>query len=70
MGSRTGHRLVPFDEVADYDTYVDGKPRADGTRSFLGSRGIELPEGSADDEPGNLTLRGWATWRTIKCCAQ
>jgi beta-phosphoglucomutase family hydrolase len=33
-----------FDEVADYDEYVDGKPRSDGVRSFLQSRGIELPE--------------------------
>jgi HAD superfamily hydrolase (TIGR01509 family) len=44
--------------VADYDTYVDGKPRADGTRSFLESRGIELPEGSPDDPPGKLTIAG------------
>ena len=40
-----GQPFVPFDPVKDYDTYVDGKPRADGTRSFLKSRGIELPEG-------------------------
>ena len=33
-----------FDPVADYDEYVDGKPRNDGTRSFLESRGIKLPE--------------------------
>src|SRR5262249_20261442 len=39
---------VPFDPVADYDEYVDGKPRADGTRSFLASRGIALPEGEPD----------------------
>ncbi len=36
-----GERFVPFDAVADYDEYVDGKPRADGTRSFLASRGID-----------------------------
>lgn len=57
-GERTGEHLAPFDAVADYDTYVDGKPRADGTRSFLASRGIELPEGSPDDEPGKLTIAG------------
>lgn len=34
----------PFDPVADYDDYVDGKPRDDGARSFLASRGIELPD--------------------------
>lgn len=35
---------APFDPVADYDDYVDGKPRDEGTRSFLASRGIELPD--------------------------
>jgi len=39
-----GHGGGTFDEVADYDQYVDGKPREDGVRSFLESRGIELPE--------------------------
>ena len=34
----------PFDLVHDYDEYVDGKPRLDGVRDFLASRGIELPE--------------------------
>ncbi|HYK30594.1 MAG TPA: beta-phosphoglucomutase family hydrolase [Streptosporangiaceae bacterium] len=40
----TGQAFLPFDPVADYDDYVDGKPRDDGTRSFLASRGIELPD--------------------------
>ncbi len=57
-GERTGQPQAPFDPAADYDTYVDGKPRADGTRSFLESRGIELPAGSPDDEPGKLTVAG------------
>jgi beta-phosphoglucomutase family hydrolase len=39
-----GQPFVPFDPVADYDDYVDGKPRAEGTRSFLASRDIELPD--------------------------
>lgn len=39
-----GQPFVPFDPVADYDDYVDGKPRDDGTRSFLASRGVELPD--------------------------
>jgi beta-phosphoglucomutase-like phosphatase (HAD superfamily) len=46
---QTGQRFVPFDPVRDYDEYVDGKPRADGTRSFLAARGIDLPDGSDDD---------------------
>ncbi|MEU6383706.1 beta-phosphoglucomutase family hydrolase [Streptomyces bauhiniae] len=48
----------PFDQVADYDEYVDGRPRADGVRSFLKSRGIELPEGSPDDPPDAGTVQG------------
>jgi len=55
---RTGERFVPFDRVADYENFVDGKPRADGTRSFLQSRGIELPEGSPDDPPDAKTVEG------------
>jgi len=43
---QTGEAFQPFDEVHDYDEYVDGKPRADGVRSFLESRGITLPEAS------------------------
>lgn len=58
---QTGTQFVPFDAVADYDTYVDGKPREDGTRSFLQSRGIQLPEGSPDDPPGEDTVYGLST---------
>ena len=50
--------FVPFDRVRDYDEYVDGKPRYDGVRSFLASRGIELPEGSPDDPPSARTICG------------
>ncbi|MEI4271250.1 beta-phosphoglucomutase family hydrolase [Klenkia sp. LSe6-5] len=46
---------------SDYQRYVDGKPRADGVRDFLASRGIELPEGSPDDGPGAATVQGVAT---------
>jgi beta-phosphoglucomutase family hydrolase len=55
---RTGEPFAAFDPVADYDEYVDGKPRADGTRSFLQARGITLPEGAGDDPPGAETVRG------------
>jgi beta-phosphoglucomutase family hydrolase len=54
----TGTPFVPFDPVADYDEYIDGKLRYDGVRSFLGSRGIELPEGTADDPPSAQTVQG------------
>ncbi len=55
---QTGEKFVPFDSSHDYDQYVDGKPRLDGTRSFLQSRGISLPEGSPGDKPGSPTIEG------------
>lgn len=48
------HEFTP----RDYAAYVDGKPRADGIRSFLGSRGIELPDGTPDDGPDEETVTG------------
>jgi beta-phosphoglucomutase family hydrolase len=56
--ARTGERFAPFDEVADYDEYVDGKPRYDGVRSFLAARRIELPEGLPTDRPDAETVSG------------
>src|SRR5215831_4681729 len=41
-----GEAFRPFDIATDYRLYVDGKPRYDGVRDFLGSRAIRLPEGS------------------------
>ncbi|RJK97804.1 beta-phosphoglucomutase family hydrolase [Vallicoccus soli] len=55
---RTGGRFVPFDPVQDYADHVDGKPRADGVRDFLASRGVHLPEGSPDDGPAEPTVHG------------
>jgi beta-phosphoglucomutase family hydrolase len=55
---QTGTEFVPFDKVREYDQYVDGKPRLDGTRSFLKARGIDLPEGSPDDPPTAQTVNG------------
>jgi beta-phosphoglucomutase family hydrolase len=49
---------APFDSVKDYDAYVDGKPRLDGTESFLESRHINLPTGDPDDKPGTATVYG------------
>jgi beta-phosphoglucomutase family hydrolase len=58
---RTGEEFVPFDVKADYGPYVDGKPRLDGTRGFLASRGITLPDGDVSDAPGAETVNGLAT---------
>ncbi|HEY7066683.1 MAG TPA: beta-phosphoglucomutase family hydrolase [Chloroflexota bacterium] len=55
---RTHQPYVPFDPVADYDAYVDGKPRADGVRAFLAARGIVLPEGHPDDPADAETVHG------------
>jgi beta-phosphoglucomutase family hydrolase len=53
-----GEEFKPFDSGSDYNEYVDGKPRYDGVRSFLESRGIELPEGDPDDPPEAETVCG------------
>jgi beta-phosphoglucomutase family hydrolase len=50
--------FVAFDPVGDYDEYVDGKPRYEGVRSFLASRGIDLPQGTPDDPPSAETIDG------------
>jgi beta-phosphoglucomutase family hydrolase len=53
-----GEAFRPFDIATDYRLYVDGKPRYDGVRDFLTSRGIRLPEGSPDDPPQAETVDG------------
>jgi beta-phosphoglucomutase family hydrolase len=55
---RTGEKFVPFDPDRDYLSYVDGKKREDGVRSFLESRGIDIPEGDPDDPPDAETIYG------------
>src|ERR1700685_534405 len=49
---------APFDSVKEYDEYVDGKPRLEGTESFLESRHINLPTGEPDDKPSAHTVYG------------
>jgi beta-phosphoglucomutase family hydrolase len=53
-----GEEFEPFDSDSDYNEYVDGKPRYDGVRDFLASRGIELPEGVEDDPADAETVHG------------
>ncbi|MFD4576290.1 HAD family hydrolase [Streptomyces sp. NPDC058417] len=57
LRARDGDGFRPF-TPADYDEYVDGRPRADGVRSFLASRGVDLPEGTPDDPPDARTVHG------------
>ncbi|UCF09488.1 MAG: trehalose-phosphatase [Candidatus Bipolaricaulota bacterium] len=58
VAAERGEPLVPFDLDRDYLNYVDGKPRIEGVKSFLASRGIDLVEGSPDDPPEGDTA--WA----------
>jgi len=58
--ARTGEPYVAFDPAADYNSYVDGRPRADGVRTFLASRGITLPDGRPSDAPRRETVHGLA----------
>ena len=55
--SSPDEEIVPFNIESDYRQYVDGKPRMDGVVSFLASRGIELPKGSEDDDPGYTSVQ-------------
>ncbi|MER7057659.1 MULTISPECIES: beta-phosphoglucomutase family hydrolase [unclassified Streptomyces] len=57
LRERDGADFRPFTD-SDYGEYVDGRPRADGVRSFLTSRGVELPEGDPDDPPDARTVNG------------
>jgi alpha,alpha-trehalase len=58
--AETESAQAPFDQDVDYKDHVDGKPRLDGIRDFLASRGIDLPEGAEDDEAGAWTIQGLA----------
>jgi len=52
--------FTPFDAVEDYDRYVDGRTRADGVRTFLAARGINVPEGRDTDTAEDGTVLGLA----------
>ena len=55
---RHGDQYQPFDSDADYRRHVDGKPRYDGVKGFLESRGISLPYGNPQDKPDQETICG------------
>lgn len=56
----TGEAGHPFDPKDDYLRYVDGRPREDGIRTFLASRGIQLPEDGPAGPGTPLTVAGLA----------
>jgi alpha,alpha-trehalase len=60
-----GEPLVPFDTDGDYRLYVDGKPRFDGVRDFLSSRGIELPEGTPEASPEEESVCGLGNRKNV-----
>jgi HAD superfamily hydrolase (TIGR01509 family) len=59
-GTPYGQQIAPFDPLTDYPQHVAGRPRLEGVRAFLASRGIRLPEGRPDDPPGTETVHGLA----------
>lgn len=54
----TAHGITPAYSDDDYFAYVDGKPRYDGVRACLRSRGVVLPEGLPTDPAGKETICG------------
>jgi beta-phosphoglucomutase-like phosphatase (HAD superfamily) len=57
---RSRRPFIPFDRNREYDALIAGRPRLDGVRTFLASRGISLPEGTPDDAPDAETVHGLA----------
>jgi beta-phosphoglucomutase family hydrolase len=60
LRQRDGDDFVAFDAHHDYDKYVDGRPRADGVRSFLASRAIDADEATVKalgDRKNDLVLK-------------
>jgi beta-phosphoglucomutase family hydrolase len=55
---QTGTTFTPFDLEEDYRLHLDGKPRHDGVRDFLKSRGLSLPLGDPSDNADRETLYG------------
>lgn len=70
LGVRVGADYEPFDPQRDYDQYVDGKPREDGVRDFLASRGISLPDGAPDDPPQAETVHGLGNRKNVELLAR
>ena len=60
LAEKTGWHFIPFDRVADYRAYVDGRSRLEGVHAFLDSRGIRLPEGRLDGPADADTACGLA----------
>jgi len=56
LRQRYGTGFIPFSIEDDYLSYVDGRPRYEGVRTFLRSRAIELPHGDPSDTSDKETI--------------
>ena len=65
MSDQREARCKPFDLTEDYRLHLDGKPRHDGVRDFLRSRGLSLPLGSPSDGPDQETLYGMGNKKDV-----
>lgn len=63
-GARPGEDLRPYTD-ADYFEHVDGKPRYNGVRDFLASRGVLLPFGDPSDDPEAETVCGLGNRKNV-----
>jgi beta-phosphoglucomutase family hydrolase len=65
-----GRPFIAFDPASDYERYVDGKPRCDGVRDFLASRGVVVPEGRRSDGPDISTVWGIGNQKNARLLEQ
>jgi len=63
--NKHGEPFREFTQKDDYLPYVDGKPRYEGVRSFLGSRGISIPFGDPSDDVTMETVCGLGNRKNI-----
>ena len=60
-----GEPFKEFTQKDDYLPYVDGKPRYEGVKSFLESRGLHLPFGDPSDSVELETVCGLGNRKNI-----
>ena len=65
VAAREGKSFLAFDPENDYLQHVDGKPRHEGVKGFLESRGIRLPYGKVDDPPERETIWGLGNKKNV-----
>ena len=63
---RDGEPFREFTHEADYLPYVDGKPRYEGVKSFLESRGVNVAFGEPSDLPDKETVCGIGNRKNVK----